>query len=258
MIELKTKSARAIMSLSMGAILLLSVPLSVAQADQRHWAKSSDNRYERSERKKTVTIHKTTRKSHKRSHTKIVKTVTYYPTHTRNKKPHRWNKGHGRRVQKHRYYEHQAVYYPKPTYQNHRQQRNSNFNLDGVLGGRIIGAILGGAAGTQFGKGRGRTVAIIGAAIIGSVIGGEVGKSMQQSDQDQAQQVLESAPTGNTIQWNNPDTGHQYEMTPTKTYRSSSNQACRDYTTWVFVDGFEEQVKGRACRMSDGRWKMLS
>lgn len=126
--------------------------------------------------------------------------------------------------------------------------------INPTLGGQIIGAILGGVVGTQVGKGRGRTAAILGGAVVGAILGGRVGQRMEEADRRRSQTVLESAPTGRSVNWKNPDTGAQYKVTPTRTYRTASGQDCRDYTTWVFIDGYEEQVHGTACRNANGQW----
>lgn len=238
------KTASIMISLAVGSVLGLTITTTTAFADgQRHYKQNkhqsshgSSNR--RVEYYKVVKIdrHKKHRKEyssgyHRQEGKRYRKKVTYY------------------NVGESRYHRHSA--YEKPA-------RSSGYNFGGVTGGRIIGALLGGAAGTQFGKGRGRVVAVVGGAIIGAVIGGEVGRSMQQSDHNQANRILEQSPTGQAIRWNNPDTGRGYKMTPTRTYRDSTNRPCRDYTSWVFVDGYEEKVTGRACRMSSGRWKILS
>jgi len=134
-------------------------------------------------------------------------------------------------------------------------RRTSGLNAE--TGGTILGAIFGAAAGTQFGKGRGRTVAILGGAVLGAVLGGEVGRSMEASDHAQTQHVLESNRTGQPTIWRNPDTGSQYKVLPTRTYKTGNNLDCRDFTTWAVIDGYEEEVKGTACRQSDGTWKQL-
>ncbi len=147
----------------------------------------------------------------------------------------------------------------RQTPKNHRRQgRNDKFSLGSISAGNVIGAILGAAAGTQFGKGHGRIAAIVGGTIIGAVIGGKVGESMQDKDQHQAEGVFEKTRTGDTVEWRNPDSGVRYQVTPTRTYRTASNQHCRDYTSWAFVDGYEEEVHGTACRQPDGRWKLIN
>jgi|GEM_PF-4106688 len=165
MINSKARSVRTALSLTMGAVFLLSLPIAAAQADHRNRTSSYSSHNGQTVITKTVITRK-------------VKKIYVYEKprgrHYRHRNTH-MHRHHP--VRKHRYYEHSAVYYPKPTHPPHRPARNSNFKIDGELGGRLIGGVLGGAAGTQIGKGRGRTVAIIGGAILGSVLGGEVGKS---------------------------------------------------------------------------------
>lgn len=284
MIKQNSKTARSLVTLALGSVLTFCISTTAVFADSANWRKESsdyrvykkykkqvshykvvkvDHRRSREDKHHAKRKHHAERKHHDRSNRKYkTKKVTVYkvvesrhhPRRTYRKKHNGWYPKYERRHNHNQYRPHR---YQRP-HRYKETHRTSGFNFNGINGGNIIGAILGGVAGTQFGKGRGRAVSIIGGAVLGAVIGGEVGKSMQASDHDQASQVLETVPTGQTISWNNPQTGRQYEMTPTRTYRTSNNRPCRDYTSWVFVDGFEEQVKGRACRMPDGRWKMMS
>ena len=136
-----------------------------------------------------------------------------------------------------------------------RTVRHANAGgFDQSWGGGLIGAILGAAAGTQVGKGNGRTAAVIGGGLIGAILGNHIGGRMKQADRERSYQVLETSPTGKTVSWRNPDTGDEYHFTPTRTYRTAAGQDCRDYSTWVFIDGYEEKVQGTACRLPDGRW----
>ena len=125
----------------------------------------------------------------------------------------------------------------------------------------VIGAILGGAvgaaAGSQFGKGDGRKLATIGGAIIGVLVGGNLGRAMDQVDQNCVGQVLERAPTGKPVIWNNPDQNSRYTVTPTRTYQTRSGTYCRDYQTQVLIGGRLENARGTACRQSDGTWKKV-
>ena len=134
--------------------------------------------------------------------------------------------------------------------------RQPSLSGNTLLGG-LLGAALGAAAGTQIGKGSGRTVAIIGGGLIGALIGGSLGQSMDQTDQYQVNQALETSPTGNTIVWQNPDTGGSYKVTPTKTYKVAENTYCREFTTWGMIGGYEEKMYGTACRQPDGSWKTV-
>lgn len=135
-----------------------------------------------------------------------------------------------------------------------RQESTQAPLFDAVTGSRLLGGILGAVVGTQVGKGKGRTVAMIGGGLLGAVLGGEVAKSMDRSDNAEAQSALETTPTGRTVSWTNPDSGSSYNMVPTRTYKSNTGRDCRDYTMWVFIDGFEEEAQGTACRTPDGTW----
>ena len=122
--------------------------------------------------------------------------------------------------------------------------------------GTVAGGVLGGVLGAQMGEGRGRTAAIVVGTLAGAYLGSRVGKSMDEKDREKAAQALETAPTGSTTSWRNPDTGSTYTVTPTRTYTSASGP-CRDFTTRAVIDGREEVVQGTACRQSDGSWKTM-
>ena len=91
--------------------------------------------------------------------------------------------------------------------------------------------------------------------------GSEVGKSLDKADrlfaQNTAQESLEKNKIGQVSSWRNPDTGHSGTVTPTKTYKSASNQTCREFETTIFVDGKQEVGTGEACRNSDGTWQIV-
>jgi surface antigen len=121
--------------------------------------------------------------------------------------------------------------------------------------GMVIGGILGGAVGSQVGKGSGRTVAIIAGTLAGAAIGGSVGRSMDETDRMKTAQTLETVRTGVPSSWQNPDTGHQYTVVPTRTYDASTGP-CREYTVDAVIGGKKEKVYGTACRQPDGSWKV--
>lgn len=127
----------------------------------------------------------------------------------------------------------------------------------GTVGGGVIGGLLG----SQFGGGSGKVAAAAAGSLIGAYVGGQVGRTMDRQDKMQMQQALENSPTGRTVRWQNPDSKNTYTVTPTKTYyrkQGSSSQACREYTTTAIIGGKREQIYGKACRMSDGSWKVIS
>ena len=56
----------------------------------------------------------------------------------------------------------------------------------------IVGSVIGGAAGYQFGKGKGKRVATVLGAIAGGMIGGNVGRGLDQQDQQRVNQTMEN------------------------------------------------------------------
>lgn len=122
--------------------------------------------------------------------------------------------------------------------------------------GMVIGGIVGGVLGHQVGSGSGRDVATVLGTLIGASIGGSVGRSMDELDRMKMGAALETTRTGVTTEWKNPDTGHHYAVTPTKTYESQSGP-CREYTVDAEIGGKTEQVYGTACRQPDGSWKIV-
>jgi len=120
--------------------------------------------------------------------------------------------------------------------------------------GAVSGAVIGGVVGSTIGGGTGRTVAIVAGTVAGGLLGSHIGKRMDEADRIKAAQALESTRTGETSTWRNPDTGDQYAMTPTKTYKAV-NGPCREFTMNATVEGKPETIEGTACRQEDGTWK---
>lgn len=123
--------------------------------------------------------------------------------------------------------------------------------------GAIAGTAIGGLLGSRFGGGSGQVLATAGGALAGAAIGGAIGRNMDQADKVQVKKTLENTPTGKTHEWKNPDTGHQYKVEPIKTYHNDSDQPCREYYTEAKIGGETKQVYGKACRQSDGSWKII-
>ena len=122
----------------------------------------------------------------------------------------------------------------------------------------IVGSVIGGAAGYQFGKGKGKRVATVLGAIAGGMIGGNIGRTLNQQDQSRISHTLETTPSNQKVAWNNPSTQTNYEFTPvSEKYQGNVNgQAtqCRDYVMDAWIDGRMQQVNGRACKNGSGQW----
>ncbi len=205
-------------------------------------------------------------------------TITGLPT-TGFAEPPPWAPAHGYRnkhqkqkTYKHKQYKHKKYKksrrgrhrrYEEPSYSTTVAVAPSSFGVD--LGncnrqmlGSVLGAVTGAAVGSQIGKGTGNKVAIVGGTILGFLVGGAVGRSMDEVDQNCVGQALERAETGQTIAWNNADTGGQYQVTPTRTYQDRNARYCREYTTRGTIDGRVQQLYGTACRQPDGTWEYLN
>jgi surface antigen len=123
-------------------------------------------------------------------------------------------------------------------------------------GGMIVGGLLGGVIGSQVGGGSGRTAATILGTIVGMSIGGEVGRSMAETDRLKTAHALETVRSGVPSRWVNPDTGHSYMVTPTRTF-DRAGSPCREYTVDAMIGGSKQQVVGTACRQADGSWRAV-
>ena len=128
--------------------------------------------------------------------------------------------------------------------------------------GTLLGAAVGGLAGSQVGKGRGQLVGTAAGTLLGAFIGKEIGKSLDRADrvaiQQTMQQSLETAPTGATSTWQNPDSGNSGSITPTDTFSQSDGTNCREFSQTVTVGARTEEAYGTACRQPDGSWKIVS
>ena len=125
----------------------------------------------------------------------------------------------------------------------------------------IAGSVIGGVIGHQFGKGDGRKAMTIVGAIVGGMIGGNIGRGLDRNDQQKVAQTLETAPNYQKVAWNNNNTNTQYEFTPVNKYEGKVNgyrTQCRDYVMDAYIEGRMQQVKGRACKNSQGQWVTTS
>ncbi|WP_085909441.1 RT0821/Lpp0805 family surface protein [Kiloniella majae] len=125
--------------------------------------------------------------------------------------------------------------------------------------GGLGGALAGGLLGAQFGKGSGQIVAAAAGAVVGGFLGSEVGRYMDDEDKrkaDTAYNQAQAAPVGQTIAWNNPDSGNSGTVTPVRDGTSSEGKYCREYQQTVVIGGKTEEAYGTACRQEDGSWEI--
>ena len=126
--------------------------------------------------------------------------------------------------------------------------------------GTAVGAVAGGLLGSTVGKGSGKLFAVGAGALAGALVGSAIGQNLDEIDrklmEQSSQRALESAPSGQAVEWSNPDSGHKGYIEPTKTYKASNGNYCREYVQTVIIGGKEEKAYGVACRQPDGQWKI--
>jgi surface antigen len=128
------------------------------------------------------------------------------------------------------------------------------------MGGTLVGAGLGGLAGSAIGSGTGQLAAVGAGVLLGGLLGNQVGKSLDRADRAEiarAQQNAYAAPVGQQITWSNPQSGNYGTITPTREGRDASGNQCREFQQTITVGGQPQQGYGTACRQPDGTWKII-
>ncbi len=136
-------------------------------------------------------------------------------------------------------------------------QNSGNKEKVGVVSGALIGGILG----SKVGGGSGQLWATGAGALLGAFAGSEIGKSLDRADRaalGQANTRAQSAPIGETVSWDNPDSGNYGSVTPTREGESSYGRYCREYEQVIYVGGQQETAVGQACKNDDGTWEIVS
>jgi len=125
----------------------------------------------------------------------------------------------------------------------------------GAVGGGTLGGLIAAAAG---GSGAAIAASVIGGILVGGLVGNLLDERDKKMAAEAERKALETAPSGTTVSWQNPDNGHKGTVTPVRTYQTSSGQYCREYETHVTIEGKSEKAYGTACRQPDGSWKIVS
>lgn len=126
--------------------------------------------------------------------------------------------------------------------------------------GAGTGAVLGGVVGSKVGKGSGQLVGVGVGTLLGLMAGNEIGKSLDKADMayaSRAEQQAYRAPIGQSVSWNNPESGRSGSVTPVRDGRNSDGRYCREYKSSVFIDGQAQTSVGTACQNSDGTWQVI-
>lgn len=126
--------------------------------------------------------------------------------------------------------------------------------------GTLGGAVAGGVLGSQIGHGSGKLWATGAGAVLGALVGSEIGKSLDNADKAEmasANAKANAAPLGQTITWNNPNTGNSGTVVPIRDGTTQSGAYCREYQQTVTVGGQTQNAYGTACRGADGQWRIV-
>lgn len=127
--------------------------------------------------------------------------------------------------------------------------------------GTLGGAALGGLAGAQFGHGSGQVAAAALGVVVGGIIGNQIGQSLDKADRMYAERAVQqayTAPVGQAITWNNPESGNSGTVVVNRDGTAADGSYCREYQQTITVGGKREQGYGTACRQRDGSWKVVN
>ncbi len=125
--------------------------------------------------------------------------------------------------------------------------------------GALGGAAAGGLLGAQFGSGKGQLAATAAGVLIGALVGSEIGRSMDEVDRMKAEQAYSqasTAPIGQTIAWDNPNTGNSGTVVAIREGTKNTGEYCREFQQTVVIGGRQEDAYGVACRRPDGSWEI--
>lgn len=131
--------------------------------------------------------------------------------------------------------------------------RDGKCNREAV--GAVLGGVVGGVIGNKVGQNNGNTeLGTVAGAIIGVVVGKRIGRDMDNRDAGCAAHALNEARDGQTVTWRNPESGMDFHLTPTETYRRDG-VLCRRYRTETIGEGGQAEGRSEACRTPDGKWQ---
>ena len=126
----------------------------------------------------------------------------------------------------------------------------------------LIGTLLGGAAGglvgSQIGDGTGQMAAVGAGVFLGAILGNNIGASVDAHDRNCMARTLGQVPDNQQVVWQNPNTGQDYAVTPTRSYDARDGRYCREYTAESIVGGQVQQTYGTACWQPDGSWQIVN
>jgi len=136
-------------------------------------------------------------------------------------------------------------YYVTPNYNTEIRCTNTSNPF-----GMLLGAGLGGLAGSTIGHGGGRAAAIAGGAVLGGLIGDNVTRQRCTT------YSFRDVPIGQPISWQ-AGPNEAYAVVPTREIQENGRY-CREYQGYAMIGGRRSETYGQACLQPDGSWQIVS
>ena len=154
--------------------------------------------------------------------------------------------------------------------------------------GAALGGVFGGLFGSQFGQGTGQLAFTAVGSSLGALFGGAIGRSVgdtasaayaappayqgtyqppplvpsvgfgaDQAYVSEAQAVAASLPIGQSVAWDNPNTGNFGTITALRDGTSREGYYCRQFENELSLAGQSGVSYSVACRFADGSWRTV-
>ncbi len=124
--------------------------------------------------------------------------------------------------------------------------------------GAVLGAATGGVIAAAAGGDAGW---IVGGSLLGALGGGFLGDILDDKDKKEAgrsaHDAMHNKGTGESVAWNNPDSGRSGEMRIEEEFTKSDGTRCKKFTEKIILDDEPHTVYGTACQQEDGTWKVV-
>lgn len=211
---------------------------------------------------------------YKQKHKKKNKHKREYEVQNNYQGPPPWAPAHGYRRKQHDNGERTEVVVNVPVHEDDRYIKHDSPHVEFELAsqkigivtgtcnretiGAVMGGIVGGVIGNKASSRDNKTLGTLAGALVGVVLGKELGRSMDKEDTQCTGQALERARDGQTVVWDNPETGQRYSVTPYRTFQKNDGRYCRNYNASVKDDSNESLYKETACRNEAGVWEKQS
>jgi surface antigen len=121
--------------------------------------------------------------------------------------------------------------------------------------GAVVGGVAGGIVGSKVASPENRIVGTIIGAAAGALIGSKIGRELDEADRGCFGHVLEIAPPGDRVSWQNHATGVTYVLIPGEG-RQEGTGTCRSFTLEASSGDRKTKRTGKACQASRGVWKI--